>query len=144
MSVFFNILNDVKTRLQAIAGAPPIVVRKRAIFLESDTLPKVIISPAQETVAIDTFSQGVAWDYTVQVTLIQAGNRVFEANLAAYLQLREDMRQALYQPTLPTVTDIIGMEINMQPAFESVVGNVNNYDVSGMTITYRHLEARTA
>lgn len=143
MSVFYNILADVKTRLQSIAGAPPIVLRKRAIFLESDVLPTIIVSPAQESVAIDAFNKKVAWDYAVQVTLIQAGNRIFESNLSSYLQLREDMRQALYQPTLPTVGDIIGMEINMQPAFESVVGNVNNYDVSGIMITYRHLEDRT-
>ncbi|NBW21683.1 MAG: hypothetical protein EBR82_78375 [Caulobacteraceae bacterium] len=144
MSAFNDILGDIKTRLETIVGVPPVVIRSRAILLESDALPTIIVSPLQETNAIDAFNLTVAWDYTVQVTIVQAANRIYSANVAAYLQLREDIRQKLYQPTLLTVTGIIGMEINMQPAFESVMGNVNNYDISGMTITYRRLEARSA
>ena len=144
MSAFNDILGDIKTRLETIVGVPPVVIRSRAILLESDALPTIIVSPLQETNAIDAFNLTVAWDYTVQVTIVQAANRIYSANVAAYLQLREDIRQKLYQPTLLTVTGIIGMEINMQPAFESVMGNVNNYDISGMTITYRRLESRSA
>jgi len=144
VSAFNDILGDIKTRLETIVGVPPVVIRSRAILLESDALPTIIVSPLQETNAIDAFNLTVAWDYTVQVTIVQAANRIYSANVAAYLQLREDIRQKLYQPTLLTVTGIIGMEINMQPAFESVMGNVNNYDISGMTITYRRLESRSA
>jgi hypothetical protein len=144
MSAFGDILTDVKTRIETIASVPPVVIRSRAILLESDPLPTIVVSPLQETNAIDAFNLTVAWDYTVQVTIVQAANRIYSANVAAYLQLRENIRQKLYQPTLPTVSGIIGMEINMQPAFESVMGNVNNFDISGMTITYRRLESRSA
>lgn len=144
MSAIYDIMADIKTRIETIASVPPVVIRSRAILLETDALPVIIVSPLQETNAIDAFNLAVAWDYTVQVTIVQAANRVFSANVSSYLQLRENIRQKLYQPTLPTVTGIIGMEINMQPAFESVIGNVNNYDISGMTITYRRLEARSA
>lgn len=143
MSAYFDIMAAVRDRLEtALAGAASVVIRKRAIYLETDTLPKVIISPSNEQVNLDAFGGIVTWDYTIQVTLVQAGNRVFEADVEAWLQLREDIRQQLYQPTLDGLANIVGMTIDMQPAFESVLGNVSNYDVSGMTITYQNVEAR--
>ena len=143
MSAYFDIMQAVRNRLQtALAGVASVVIRKRAIYLETDTLPKVIISPSSEQVNLDAFGGIVTWDYTIQVTLVQAGNRVFEADVEEWLQLREDIRQQLYQPTLSGLANIVGMTIDMQPAFESVLGNVSNYDVSGMTITYQNVEAR--
>lgn len=142
MSVFYDILYAVKTRLQTITSGPPIHVRKRAIILESDPLPIVIVSPASEQVGLDTFQRIAGIDYTIQVTLIQAGNRVYEQDTQDWLQLRESIRRLLYQPALTGINDIIAMELDMQPAFESVAGPVSNYDISGMTITYRVLEER--
>lgn len=143
MSAFFDIMAAVRDRLvTALDGAAEVKIRKRAIYLETDSLPTVIISPSSEQVNLDAFGGIVTWDYTLQVTLVQAGNRVFEADVEAWLQLREDIRQQLYQPTLDGLANIVGMTIDMQPAFESVLGNVSNYDVSGMTITYQNVEAR--
>lgn len=142
MSVFFDILLAVKTRLQGISGAPAIHVRKRAVFLESDTLPTIVVSPASEKVGLDAFNRFVGYDYTVQVTLVQAGNRVYENDASDWLSLRQSIRNVLYQPTLTGVAGVIGMELDMQPAIEAVAGNVVNYDISGMTITYRVLEER--
>lgn len=143
MSAFFDIMAAVRDRLvTALDGAAEVKIRKRSIYLETDSLPTVIISPSSEQVNLDAFGGIVTWDYTLQVTLVQAGNRVFEADVEAWLQLREDIRQQLYQPTLDGLANIVGMTIDMQPAFESVLGNVSNYDVSGMTITYQNVEAR--
>ena len=143
MSAFWEILMSVKQRLTGVMGDNHIKVRKRAIYLETDTLPTIIISPSSESVDLEAFNKHVSYSYTVQVTLVQAGNRVYEQDVRDWLQLRQQIRQALYQPTLPDMDNIIGMDLDMQPAFESVTGNASNYDISGMTITYQNLEERT-
>lgn len=142
MSVFYDILYAIKTRLQTISQGPPVHVRKRAIILESDSLPVIVVSPASEIIGLDTFKKMAGIDYTVQVTLVQAGNRIYESDTQDWLQLRETVRRLLYQPELTGISDVIAMELDMQPAFESVVGATSNYDISGMTITYRVLEER--
>lgn len=143
MSVYWDILMSIKQRLVGVMGDNHIKVRKRAIYLESDTLPTIIISPAAEKIDLEAFNRQVAYSYTVQVTLVQAGNRLFEQDVRDWLLLRQQIRQALYQPTLPDIDNVIGMELDMQPAFETVTGNTSNYDVSGMSITYQILEERT-
>jgi hypothetical protein len=142
MSAFYDILNAIKTRIAVTYANTKL--RKRAIMIETDTLPLFIVSPGTETIGLEAFNGVVCYDYTVQVTYVDAGNRIFETDLAAHLTIRENIKKILYQPALTGVSDVIGMQLDMQPAFESVSGNVNNYDVCGMTITYRKLEARTS
>lgn len=142
MSVFWEILFSVQQNLITSIGTVPVRVRKRSILLESDTLPIIIVSPDRESIAMEAFNRVVGYDYTIQVTLIQAGNRIYEQDTKDWLLLRQKIRNVLYQPTLPGISSIVGMDMNLQPPFEAVSGNVSNYDVSGMTVTYRNIEER--
>ena len=142
MSKFSDILGAVKSAL-ATAGVP-VVVRKRAVFLEGDKLPLIVVSPGRETVSIETFGGIVNYDYAVNVTMVQAGNRIHEPDVVAWLDLRENVRNALYRVTLAGVANVFDTMMETSPALEVVSGSVNNYDVSGMTMTYRSLEARAS
>lgn len=140
MGVFSAIVGEVKSRLQTLGV--PIVVRKRAILLEGDRLPLLIVSPAQEAVNLEAFNGVVCYDYAVNVTLINAGNRVYEPDVYSWLDLRERIRNELYQVTLSGAVSVFDTMISLSPALEVVSGSTGNYDVAGITVTYRSLESR--
>jgi len=142
MGVFATIIAEAKNRLQALGI--PVVVRKRAILLEGDRLPLLIVSPAQEAVNLEAFSGVVCYDYGVNVTLINAGNRVYEPDVYTWLDLRERVRNELYQVTLSGAVSVFDTMIVLSPALEVVSGTTGNYDVAGMIVTYRSMESRTS
>jgi len=142
MGVFSTILAAVKARLEPLGT--PVVVRKRAILLEGDRLPLIIVSPSQETVNLEAFAGIVAYDYAVNVTLINAGNRIYEPDVYQWLDLRERVRNELYQVTLSGAVSVFDTMMSLNPALEVVSGSTGNYDVAGITVTYRSLESRVA
>lgn len=142
MSVFYQILDAVRDRLATIPSVPTIVIRKRAILVQEDTLPLIIVSPGREVIGDEAFGNVVEYLYSIEVTIIQAGNRVYEADVATLFDLRENIRNQLFQPLLSGAASVYDCQLETSPAFEVVSGQASNYDISGMVITYKSVEAR--
>ncbi len=142
MSVFYQILDAVRDRLATIPSVPTIVIRKRAILVQEDTLPLIIVSPGREVIGDEAFGNVVEYLYSVEVTIIQAGNRVYEADVATLFDLRENIGNQLFQPLLSGAASVYDCQLETNPAFEVVSGQASNYDISGMVITYKSVETR--
>lgn len=140
--IYSGILGSVKQALSSIGL--PVVIRKRAILLEGDSLPLLIVSPSQESINLEAFSGIACYDYGVNITLISAGNRVYEPDVYTWLDLRENVRNQLYKVTLSGAVSVFDTMIILSPALEVVSGSTSNYDVAGITVTYRSLESRIA
>lgn len=142
MSVFYQILDGVRDRLALVPSVPTIVIRKRPILLQEDTLPLIIISPGQDSIGDEAFNNTVEYNYSVEISIIQAGNRVYEADVATLFDLRENIRNQLFQPLLGGAVTVYDCQLETNPAFEVVSGQASNYDISGMVITYKSVESR--
>jgi hypothetical protein len=142
MSVFYQILDAVRDRLATIPSVPTIVIRKRPVLVQEDTVPIVIVSPGREVIGDEAFGNIVEYLYSVEVTIIQAGNRVYEADVATLFDLRENIRNQLFQPLLSGAASVYDCQLETNPAFEVVSGQASNYDISGMVITYKSVETR--
>jgi len=142
MSVFYQILDAVRDRLATIPSVPTIVIRKRPVLVQEDTLPIIMVSPGREVIGDEAFGNVVEYLYSVEVTIIQAGNRVYEADVATLFDLRENIRNQLFQPLLSGAASVYDCQLETNPAFEVVSGQASNYDISGMVITYKSVEAR--
>jgi hypothetical protein len=142
VSKFWDILYAVKTRLNSVPGVT-VAVRKRAILLEGDQLPIVVISPGTDTVQQEAMNRVIMYSYSVNVTLVQAGNRVFEQDVKDWLALRQLVRDTAYQSTLPEdPASLCGYELVTNPAVEIVSGAASNYDVTGIQLSYLSSEER--
>ena len=142
MSVFYQILDAVRDRLATIPSVPTIVIRKRPVLVQEDTVPIVIVSPGREIIGDEAFGNIVEYLYSVEVTIIQAGNRVYEADVATLFDLRENIRNQLFQPLLSGAASVYDCQLETNPVFEVVSGQASNYDISGMVITYKSVETR--
>jgi len=81
----------------------------------------------------------------VNVTLVQAGNRVFEQDVKDWLQLRQTVRDISYRDSLPgDPVQLCGFDLVTNPAVEIVSGASSNYDVTGLQLTYLSQEERLA
>lgn len=144
MSKFWDTLYSVKDRLGQVPGVQ-VAVRKRAILLEGDPLPMVIVSPGTDSVDTEAFNRVILYRYQVNVTLVQAGNRVFEQDVKDWLQLRQTVRDISYRDSLPgDPVQLCGFDLVTNPAVEIVSGATSNYDVTGLQLTYLSHEERLA
>ena len=144
MSKFWDTLYSVKDRLGQVPGVK-VAVRKRAILLEGDPLPMVIVSPGTDSVDTETFNRVILYRYQINVTLVQAGNRVFEQDVKDWLQLRQNVRDTAYRDSLPgDPIQLCGFDLVTNPAVEIVSGASSNYDVTGLQLTYLSQEERLA
>ncbi len=142
MTVFWQILDSVRDRISTIPGVPTVVIRKRPILTQEDSVPLIIISPGEERVGMEAFPITVEYRYTVQISIIQAGNRIFDADVSSLLDLRQSIRNIMYQPFLDGSTTVYNCFMDMSPAFEVVSGDSSNYDVTGMVLTFHSIETR--
>jgi hypothetical protein len=144
MSKFWDTLYSVKDRLGQVPGVQ-VAVRKRAILLEGDPLPMVIVSPGTDSVDTEAFNRVILYRYQVNVTLVQAGNRVFEQDVKDWLQLRQTVRDISYRDSLAgDPVQLCGFDLVTNPAVEIVSGASSNYDVTGLQLTYLSQEERLA
>lgn len=144
MSKFWDTLYSVKDRLGQVPGVQ-VAVRKRAILLEGDPLPMIIVSPGTDSVDTEAFNRVILYRYQVNVTLVQAGNRVFEQDVKDWLQLRQTVRNIAYRDSLPgDPVQLCGFDLVTNPAVEIVSGASSNYDVTGLQLTYLSQEERLA
>jgi len=142
MTVFWQILDSVRDRISTIPGVPTVVIRKRPILTQEDSVPLIIISPGEERVGMEAFPITVEYRYTVQISIIQAGNRIFDADVSTLLDLRQSIRNIMYQPFLDGSTTVYNCFMDMSPAFDVVSGDASNYDVTGMVLTFHSIETR--
>ena len=142
MTIFWQILDSVRDRISAIPGVPTVVIRKRPVLTQEDSVPIIIISPGEERVAMEAFPITVEYRYTVQISIIQAGNRIFDADVSTLLDLRQSIRNIMYQPFLDGSASVYNCFMDMSPAFEVVSGDSSNYDVTGMVLTFHSIETR--
>ena len=142
MTVFWQILDSVRDRISTIPGAPSVVIRKRPVLTQEDTVPIIIVSPGEERVGMEAFPVTVEYRYTVQISIIQPGNRIFDADVSTLLDLRQSIRNIMYQPFLDGSATVYNCFMDMSPAFEVVSGDASNYDVTGMVLTFHSIETR--
>jgi hypothetical protein len=112
------------------------------VFTQEDAVPLIIVSPGEEVVGMEAFPVTVEYLYRVQVSLIQAGNRIYEGDVSSLLDLRQSIRNILYQPFLDGAINVYDCRMDMSPAFEVVSGEASNYDVTGMVFTFNSIESR--
>ena len=91
---------------------------------------------------MEAFPTTVEYRYTVQISLVQPGNRIFEADVSSLLDLRQSIRNIMYQPFLDGSTSVYNCFMDMSPAFDVVSGDSSNYDVTGMVLTFHSIETR--
>lgn len=145
MSVSYDILNALKSRLQAVNGLPNVVVRKRLMLLETDPLPLVVIALLEQSQDIKFRVFGkVAFQYNVGVALVEAGNREFETGLSSSSTLEQRIRDAL-QGVLLTGTDVWDTDITTnETTWMPLSGNAQNYQISTFMAVYSTLESVTS
>jgi hypothetical protein len=143
-SVFGDILTATKTRLEAIAGIPTVKIRKKPVLVQEDTIPLVLVTPGRERIGMEAFDTVVEYIYEVQVTVIRAGNRIYESDVQSFLELRQSIRNTLYQPLLAGAATVIDINMETSPPFDIVSGDANNYDISGIIVKYKSIEQRVS
>ena len=145
MSVSYDILNALKTRLQAVNGLPSVVVRKRLMLLETDSLPIVVIALLEQSQDIKWRVFGkIAYKYNVGVALVEAGNREFETGLSSSSTLEQRIRDAL-QGVLLSGTDVWDTDITTnETSWMPLSGNGQNYQISTFMAVYSTLEDVTS
>jgi hypothetical protein len=145
MSVSYDILNALKTRLQAVNGLPNVVVRKRLMLLETDPLPLVVIALLEQSqdIRFRVFGK-VAYKYNVGIALVEAGNREFETGLSSSSTLEQRIRDAL-QGVLLSGTDVWDTDVTTnETTWMPLSGNAQNYQISTFMAVYSTLEEVTS
>lgn len=138
----------------------PTYRRKRAVLLEGDQVPCIIVAPGSEgpRIVFETFGRGIAYGYPVMCALIFPSNAIHtaiegryipasettEEEYADVMRTAESVRDAVYKPSLAGVDSVFNAEVVLAPAFEAVGANASMYAVAGVVVTYHSLESRAA
>ena len=142
-SFFWSGLVYAKQRIETIPGIPTVKIRKKPALLQEDTIPLILVTPGGEKISMEAFDRVVEYTYDIQITIIRAGNRIYESDVESFLELRQSIRNVMYQPNLPG-TEFIDANIELTPPFDIVSGDANNYDISGLIIKYKSIEERVS
>lgn len=144
-STYFAILEAVRARLAAVQGIPPVSIRKRPLPFADEVAPLCIVSPADgERSGLETFTAGVVYEYPVFVALYMVGDQTLEIGVESLLELRERVRNELYQPALPDVTAAYDLDLEPQAAFDWSAQVGSRYEVTGFRAVYKVTETRVA
>jgi hypothetical protein len=146
MSVSYDILNALKVRLEAVNGVPSVVVRKRLMLLETDSLPIVVIALLEQSQDIKWRVFGkVAFKYNVGVALVEAGNREFETGLSSSSTLEQRIRDGLQGVSLTGAASVWDTDITTnETSWMPLSGNAQNYQISTFMAVYSTLEDVTS
>ena len=146
MSIYFDILEAVRQRVLGASNEITPIIRKRPMLLATDTIPAIIISPGPgaETIGLEAFGQVVEYLYPVTITLVMASDRVTEVEVYGALELRERIRQAMYQPLLAGVASVLNTTIDLDPPYSTAAGPNTVYDVTAIRLTFTSSEHRSA
>jgi len=114
------ILTAVRNEVAALAlaglAAANVKVRKLPTVREEiDTLPCVLVAPAEEPERVEplSFDPPALWRvvYAVDVVIVAADNADFSTNLDTYLRWREQVRRALATPRLAGVPQVFDVDV---------------------------------
>lgn len=153
-AIYYQLLTGVQTNVGNLAGTPPVVLRKKLALTQGDPSALVIVAPGRGGEKPDrltyksatTFGQtGVNYVYPVAVALIEPNDEALSANLAAYLLLRQSIRNLLFT-VAPAGIVQPGYDVELDPdevaEFGAFLGT--NYDVTGWLVKYRTVENLTS
>lgn len=146
-AIYYQILQAVQSQLQNVANIPTVVLRKKLKLFNPkvDTNAIVIIAPGRggEQITDEATDYQVVWSYPVVVALILPGDDIQTLNLAAHMQLRQDMRNQLYQLNLPNVSPPqFDIQIDTDEVQELQAELGTSYDVTGWQVHYECNELR--
>ncbi len=144
MSVYLDILNAVQVRVANAAPGIPCHVRRRPLLVNTDTLPTIVVAPSPEgeSIELDAFERHVTWSYPVTVAVFSRGNR--ELSIAATdMDLREDVRNAIYQPLLSGASTVYDIDLQLSGPF-NLRSPENTTEVDGFQVIYKSSETRSA
>ena len=145
MSVYFDILNSLKTRVQtAVSTNATVALRKRPVMLTGDPFPMVVVAPTDdgEIIEQETFNQGVTYIYPVIVVMYLVGDRNQDLNVEGYLSLRQTIRNAIYQPLLGGAGTVYDTNLSMGGSFIQVE-NKATVELTTFRVNYLSSESRS-
>ena len=142
-NIYSSILAGVKARLDSTSGLPTVVIRKQLAYLETDSIPLIIVAPLEsEAIGMEYFGR-ICYAYSVGVALIEAGNREFESGMDSSLDVREQLRNSLVELFLPGVPEVWNTDVTPGRAiYFPASGNATNYQTSSFNVRYKTDEAR--
>ncbi len=160
-SVYYQVLQGTGARVANITnllpdsvgiGLPvPVSVRKKPLILDQvDTVPRLLVWPGKQGESKGKQGFGTPggqggptwWLYPVNVALVTAGNREVEVGLQEYLDMREQLRDLIYQtaPLFPPASLVTAqafdVEIEPEDVFDLRAFLGGNYDVTGMQVQF--------
>lgn len=143
-AIYYDILQALKTEITPVVGGIPITIRKRPVFLTGDPLPSIVICPDDtvgEAVDFEAFCLQTTYFYPVIVTLFEVGNRNQEVEVVNTLYLRQEIRNAIYRPSLTGVNSVYDIAMDTGASYIQVEQR-SNYDLTNFRVRYRSLETR--
>lgn len=144
MSYYYDILQALKTRIEGVVGPIPISIRKRPVYMTGDALPSIVVCPDDtqgESVEYLAFCKDTTYEYPVIVSVFTAGNRVEDIETDAYLQLRQDIRNIIYQPALTGASTVYDTNLELGASFIQVEQR-STYDIMTFRVRFKSLEQR--
>lgn len=145
---YFDILQAVGAEVRSVNSVSEVSVRRRPLQLDVvDPVPHVIIWPGEGAETVDSIQWGppggpahVTYLYPVLVVLITAGNRVVETGFEEYMQLRQDVRNAIFHPLLGGAATVWDTDIVPQDVFDKLAFTKGNFDVCGWQLYIKSAE----
>lgn len=140
MSIYYDILKAVKDGLVPVL-APynvPVVLRRRAVFTQTDSLPIVIVAPNDEEIIEEQdFMAGTTWQYPVTVNMIWPDNRHNDLEIEAqeYLDIRQAIRYQIYYPFLPSVPTVFDVDMGGNTTSSGIYGT-KPFELADQKSTY--------
>jgi hypothetical protein len=144
MSVFYDLLDAIKTRLDDLGTLPTVRIRKRLNASIQDTKPHVLVVPGKEEVVEYTFvtpsDAKVVMDYEVWVLYVASGDGELDEDTEVHLDARQTIRRLLFVINL--VTGHYDPSLDLHPPFDHAAMNVG-LDYSPVRFKYRVAEERS-
>ena len=146
MSVYFDILSALKTRIEtAVSTSATVALRKRPVNLAGDTFPMIVLAPTEDGEIIETeaFQKNVVYVYPVVVAMFLVGDRVQTLDVEGYLSLRQTVRNAIYQPLLSGAGTVYDTQMDIGGPFIQVEQRAT-VELTTFRVNFLSLEERVS
>lgn len=151
MSVFFDILTGVKQELISVLQPfnIDVVIKRNAVWQDGDNLPLCVVSAKDEEELEEQYMSmlengaNTSWAYPVCITLFYPNNmeQNMELDAQLYLQVREDIRNALFKTSVSGVSSVWDVKISGTKPFE-LIDQKCTYSTYEWVVKYKSLEER--
>lgn len=159
-ATFQAVVKAVGRRVEAAVNPTAVYTRRKAVLLEDDEVPCVVVCPSSEgeRVVIETFGGNVVYAYSVVCLIVSPANTVMtprtevpggeesESDVATdeHMMLRQTVRNAIYKTALTDVETVFNGEIVAGQPMTMTAGPTGSlYAVSAMTVTHWSSETQT-